>query len=75
VVVVPPQGWGVSIRIWSHALVLFCGGVGGVVLLDAVVFAVVGGSWFCFFCSGLVLVFCFSNGFVGVVLLVCGGGF
>jgi hypothetical protein len=45
VVVVPPQGWGVSIRIWSHALVLFCGGVGGVVLLDAVV----GGSWFCFF--------------------------
>jgi hypothetical protein len=30
-------------------LVLFCGGVGGVVLLDAVVFAVVGGSWFCLF--------------------------
>jgi hypothetical protein len=27
------------------------------------------------FCSGLVLVLCFSNGFVGVVLVVCGGGF
>jgi hypothetical protein len=45
-----------SIPIWPHVLVLFCGGVGGVVLLDAVVFAVVGSSWFLRFCSGLVLV-------------------
>lgn len=36
---------------------------------------VVIGSWFLRFCSGLVLFLCFSNGSVGGVLVVCGGGF
>lgn len=50
-----------------------CSGVGGVVLLDVVVFAVVGGSWFCLF--AVVWFWFFASGFVGVVLVVCGGGF
>jgi hypothetical protein len=44
-----------------------------VVLLDVVVFAVVGGSWFCLF--AVVWFWLFASGFVGVVLVVCGGGF